>query len=39
MLEVTPNELKTRKVNFGANECDDEATYSMNDQTITFKIN
>lgn len=39
ILEVTPNELKSRKVNFGANDCDDEATYTMNDQTITFKLN
>jgi hypothetical protein len=39
ILEVTPNELKSRKVNFGASACDDEATYTMNDQTITFKLN
>jgi hypothetical protein len=39
ILEVTPNGLKSRKVNFGANDCDDEATYTMNDQTITFKLN
>jgi len=36
---VTPNGLKARIVNFGNGNCDDEATYIMDGQTITFKLN
>lgn len=36
---VTPNGLKARTVNFGDGNCDDEATYVMDGQTVTFKLN
>lgn len=36
---VTPNGLKARTVNFGDGNCDDEATYLMDGQTVTFKLN
>lgn len=37
-LELTPSGFKTRTVDYGPGSCDDEATYTVNGQTITFKL-
>lgn len=38
-LDLTPNGFKTRTVDFGNGECDDDATYTVNGQTISFNLN
>jgi hypothetical protein len=37
-LDLTPEGFKTRTVDFGSGECDDDATYTVNGQTISFKL-
>lgn len=37
-LDLTPDGLKTRTVDFGSGTCDDDATFSVNGQTISFKL-
>lgn len=38
VLELSPEGYKTRTVDFGPGNCDDEATFSVNNNTITFKL-
>ncbi|MES2763921.1 MAG: hypothetical protein V4677_17020 [Bacteroidota bacterium] len=37
-LDLTPEGFKTRTVDFGNGSCDDDATYTVNGQTISFKL-
>jgi hypothetical protein len=37
-LDLTPSGLKARTVDYGAGACDDDATYTVNGQTISFKL-
>lgn len=37
-LELTPDGFKTRTVDFGNGNCDDDATFSVNGQTVSFKL-
>lgn len=37
-VDVTPDGFKTRTVDFGNGACDDDATYTVNGQTISFKL-
>jgi hypothetical protein len=37
-LDLTPDGFKTRTVDFGSGECDDNATYTVNGQTVEFKL-
>ncbi|MBK6985431.1 MAG: hypothetical protein IPH32_12070 [Bacteroidetes bacterium] len=37
-LDLTPDGFKTRTVDFGSGACDDDATYTVNGQTISFKL-
>lgn len=37
-LELTPDGFKTRTVNFGNGTCDDDATFTVDGQTVTFKL-
>lgn len=37
-LDLTPSGFKTRTVDFGSGGCDDQATYTVNGQTITFTL-
>ena len=37
-LVLTPDGFKPRTVDFGNGACDDDATYTVNDQTIAFKL-
>jgi hypothetical protein len=37
-LDLTPDGLKTRTVDFGSGTCDDDATFTINGQTISFKL-
>jgi hypothetical protein len=37
-VDVTPEGLSTRTVDFGNGTCDDDATYTVNGQTIKFKM-
>lgn len=37
-LELTPEGLAKRTVDFGAGSCDDDATFTVNGQTIAFKL-
>lgn len=37
-LDLTPSGFKTRTVDFGNGNCDDDATYTVNGQTISFKL-
>ncbi len=37
-LDLTPDGFKTRTVDFGTGACDDDATYTVNGQTISFKL-
>ena len=37
-LNLTPEGFKTRTVDFGNGACDDDATYTVNGQTIAFKL-
>lgn len=38
VLELTPDGFKTRTVDFGNGTCDDDATFSVNGQTLAFKL-
>lgn len=37
-LDLTPDGFKTRTVDFGNGTCDDDATYTVDGQTISFKL-
>ena len=37
-LDLTPDGFKTRTVDFGNGTCDDDATYTVNGQTVSFKL-
>lgn len=37
-LDLTPEGLSKRTVNYGTGNCDDDATYTVNGQTIAFKL-
>ncbi|MES2515319.1 MAG: hypothetical protein V4580_14295 [Bacteroidota bacterium] len=37
-LDLTPDGFKTRTVDFGNGDCDDNATYTVNGQTVEFKL-
>jgi len=37
-VDVTPDGLSTRTVDFGNGTCDDDATFTVNGQTIAFKL-
>jgi hypothetical protein len=37
-VDVTPKDLSTRTVDFGNGACDDDATFTVNGQTIAFKL-
>lgn len=37
-LEVTPQDFSKRTVDFGNGNCDDDATFTVNGQTIAFKL-
>ena len=37
-MELTPDGYKTRTVDYGNGNCDDDATYTVNGQTIAFKL-
>lgn len=37
-LDLTPAGLSMRTVNYGSGTCDDDATYTVNGQTIAFKL-
>jgi len=38
ILEIVPKGFKTRQVNFGDGSCDDEANYTVNENTVAFKL-
>ncbi len=38
VLELTPEGFKTRTVDFGNGTCDNDATYTVNGQTVAFKM-
>lgn len=37
-LELTPDGFKTRSVDYGNGACDDDATFTVNGQTVSFKL-
>ncbi|MBP7810237.1 MAG: hypothetical protein KA163_13165 [Bacteroidia bacterium] len=37
-VDVTPKDFSTRTVDFGSGTCDDDATFTVNGQTIAFKL-
>lgn len=37
-LKVTPQDFSERTVDFGSGSCDDDATFTVNGQTIAFKL-
>ncbi|MBP6756743.1 MAG: hypothetical protein KA210_11395 [Bacteroidia bacterium] len=37
-LELSPDGFRTRTVDFGNGSCDDDATFTVNGQTISFKL-
>lgn len=37
-LDLTPEGFKTRTVDFGNGTCDDDATFTVNGQTVSFKL-
>lgn len=37
-VDVTPKDFSTRTVDFGSGACDDDATFTVNGQTIAFKL-
>ncbi len=37
-LDLTPDGFKTRTVDFGNGTCDDDATFTVNGQTVSFKL-
>lgn len=38
VLELTPDGFKTRTVDFGNGTCDDQATFTVNGQTVSFTM-
>lgn len=38
IMELTPDGFTTRTVDFGFGSCDDDATYSVNGNTVAFKL-
>lgn len=38
VIEVTPSGYKTRTVDFGNGNCDDDATYTVDGQSFSFKL-
>lgn len=38
VLNLTPEGFKTRSVDFGAGTCDDDATFTVNGNTVAFKL-
>jgi hypothetical protein len=38
VLNLTPDGFATRSINYGNGTCDDDATFTVNGQTITFKL-
>ena len=38
VLNLTPDGFVTRTINYGNGTCDDDATFTVNGQTITFKL-
>jgi len=38
IMELTPEGFKTRMINFGDGNCDDEATFTVNENTVAFKL-
>jgi hypothetical protein len=38
ILELTPDGFKTRSVNFGNGACDDDASFTVNGNTVAFKL-
>lgn len=37
-VDITPQDLSTRTVNYGNGTCDNDATFTVNGQTIAFKL-
>lgn len=37
-IDLTPSGFKARTVDYGSGACDDDATYTINGQTISFKL-
>lgn len=37
-MELTPESFKTRTINFGDGICDNEATFTVNENTVAFKL-
>jgi hypothetical protein len=37
-MELTPAGFKKRSVDFGNGSCDDLATFTVNENTVTFKL-
>jgi len=37
-MELTPQGFKPRTINFGDGVCDDEATFTVNENTVAFKL-
>ena len=38
IMELTPEGFKTRTINFGEGACDDEATFTVKENTVAFKL-
>ena len=38
MMNLTPQGFKTRQINFGKGSCDDEASFTVNENTVAFKL-
>lgn len=38
LMELTPDGFKTRTVDFGNGTCDDDATFTVNGNTVAFKL-
>jgi hypothetical protein len=38
VIEVTPSGLSARSVDFGSGGCDDDATFTVDGQTVSFKL-
>jgi hypothetical protein len=38
LMELTPEGYKTREINFGDGNCDNEATFTVKENTVAFKL-
>jgi len=38
VIELTPENFKTRIIDFGSGNCDDDATFTVNGNTVAFKL-